>query len=161
MKRILTFCLLWLALCSATMAQNAIFRKYADMDKTKYVSIGKSMLEQMARSGRSNIGGIDIRGLGPNTPLTNILIIASADSAVTRQIKEDEETLISNHYANMMITKNDDQSRSAIYYHEDNQTKIAKDRRNELVMFVTDGPEMTVIVLTGSLTQRDVERMFL
>lgn len=161
MKRILTLCLLSLALCASLTAQNPIFRKYADMDEVKYVSIGQSMLQQMAQSGKSTIGGIDIRGLGPDTPLTNILIISSSQATVTKQIEADEQALLDAHYANLSIVKDGKQSRSAIYFHEDTQTTNRKNRRNELVMFVTDGPEMTVIVLNGSFSQREVERMFL
>lgn len=161
MKRLLTLCLLLTALCCSLVAQNAAFRKYADMDDVKYVSIGKSMLEQMAQSGKSSIGGIDIRGLGPDTPLSNILIIASAEPAATRQIKADEEALAEADYNAMVITKDGNHSRTAIYFHNDAAHDKPQDKRNELVMFVTDGPEMTVIVLTGSFTQKDIERMFL
>lgn len=161
MKRIFILCLVSLALCASLTAQNPIFRKYADMDEVKYVSIGQSMLQQMAQSGKSTIRGIDIRGLGPDTPLTNILIISSSQATVTKQIEADEQALLDAYYANLSIVKDGKQNRSAIYFHEDAQTTNRKNRRNELVMFVTDGPEMTVIVLNGSFSQREVERMFL
>lgn len=154
-KCILTLSLfLCIGLCSTLMAQNAIFQKYSGMDHVKYVSIGKSMLEQMAKSGKTTIGGVDIRGLGPGMPFDGILIISTSESAVGQQIQDDEKSLSNSSYANMMITQDGKQHRSSIYFREAKPS-------NELVMFVSDGPEYTVIVLTGSFKQKDIERMFL
>lgn len=153
-KRILTMILLLLGICGTALAQNAIFNKYAAMDNVKYVSIGKSMLDQMVQSGKSTIGGVDIRGLGPGMPLTGILIISTSDPAVGKQIRADEETLANSTYANMVITQNGQQHRSASYFHEATPN-------SELVMFVTDGDEHTLIVLIGTFRQNDIERMFL
>lgn len=153
-KRLLTLILLLVGCCGSLFAQNAIFSKYAAMDNVKYVSIGKSMLDQMVRSGKSTIGGVDIRGLGPGMPLTGILIISTTDAAVGQQIRSDEKTLASSAYANLVITQDGKQHRSSSYFHEDKPD-------SELVMFVTDGTENTLIVLTGTFKQKDIERMFL
>lgn len=153
-KRFLTLILLFAGFCNSLLAQNAIFNKYADMDNVKYVSIGKSMLDQMVKSGKSTIGGVDIRGLGPDMPLTGILIISTSEASIGKQIRADEETLANSHYANMVITHDGKQHRSASYFHESRPN-------SELVMFVNDGDEHTIIVLTGTFRQKDIERMFL
>lgn len=154
MKRILSLLIICLAFCGSLMAQNEIFRKYAAMDDVKYVNIGKSMLEQMAKKGNTSIGGVNINGLGPGMPLKSIMIITSTNEESSKQMKEDEAQIASSDYETIMVTREGKKFYSTVYFREDR-------RQNELVMFVDDAEKTTFIVLMGTFSLSDVQRMFM
>lgn len=154
MKRLITLLILSITLCGTMMAQNALFRKYGDMDNVKYVNIGRSMLEQMAKNGKTQVGGVNITGLGIGMPLNAILIISTTQADIVKQMKEDDTQIASSDYNTLIVTREGKNHSSSIYYRK------AKPH-NELVMFVVDGEETTFIVMTGSFSQKDVEKMFL
>lgn len=154
MKRILTLLIFCLTLCGSLLAQNELFRKYAAMDDIKYVSIGKSMLEEMAKKGHTSVGGVNIKGLGPGMPLKSILIISSTSAECSKQMKEDEAAIAQSDYETIMVTREGKKFYSTVYFREAR-------RHNELVMFVDDTEKTTFIVLMGTFSLQDVQRMFM
>lgn len=154
MKRLATLLICIISLCSAALAQNAMFAKYMDMDDVKYVSIGRSMIKQMIKSGKTQVGNINFNGLGNNVDLQNILIISSTQGEACQQMKQDHQSMLGSDYNNLVTTREGKQHLSAIYFREGQ-------KYNELVMYVVDEEEHIFIVLNGTFKQADIERMFL
>lgn len=154
MKRIMTLLICIIAIYSAAMAQNAMFAKYMEMDDVKYVSISRSMIKQMIKNGKTQVGNINFNGLSNNVDLNNILIITTSQAEASQQMKKDHQEIIASDYQNMVTTREGKQHLSAIYFREGK-------KYNELVMYVVDEDEHIFIVLNGDFKQADIERMFL
>lgn len=154
MKRLLTLIIGLCGLCSIALAQNPVFAKYVEMDDVKYVSIGKSMIKQMAKNGKIQIGDVNISGLGKEMEINNILIISSSHPEARSQMSKDHVDTIVPNYQNLVTTREGKKMLSAVYFLEGK-------KNNELVMYVKDEDECIFIVLNGPFKQSDIERMFL
>lgn len=143
MKKVIAFITIVCVTLAAT-AQSAFFRACEDMRGVETVYISKTMLHLV---GMMNLdaGDVDLRGLVRK--LDNIEII-NADGNSARNLGEKARTEFKN-YEKLMTVKDDDETVNILF-------KSISDKKNTFVIVANEPGEVSVIVLTGTLTVEDV-----
>lgn len=153
MKKLIFTLLLALLSTVGAMAQSKIYDKVRNDSDFETVYVGKAML-QMAKGTSMNINGMDLNSMMDR--LESIAVINTDKSAGCKKLKElvAKELTPKKGYDIMMETKEDDES-TVIY------NRAINKETNEYVLVSIESDEVSVIIITGSITPSELKNMSL
>lgn len=138
-----------LSLCSLMIyAQDSFFDKFADMEGVSSVYISKTMLSMIPDMQNENI---EIGELA--SKLDQIQILTCEKPDIIAQLKKEMEYINSKNGYEELIRVNDDGEKIRIYL------KQSKNKKKEFVMLIDDKEEMSIIVMTGDLTLKEIQKI--
>ena len=147
MKRLYIFTAL---LCICTLfahAQHSLFDKYADEKGISSVYISKAMLSMMADS---EVGGFNLKGIADK--LESIQVLSSEKPTLMERLgKEAADNFTPKNGYESLVRVRDEGERTDIFL------KKHRDGLNEFVVLTGEKMELTLVIITGRLTQQDVQ----
>lgn len=146
MKCIYISFLLSLCLSVNALAQDSLFKKFADRDDITSVYISKSMLRLMPNV---QTDGIDIGGVA--SKLDNIQILSCEKPEIIPQIRKELTYLNTQNGYEELMKVNDAGEHTVIY-----QKECAGDTK-EYVLLCDEKRELTVVILKGNLSLTDIQ----
>ena len=136
-------------LCSVySFGQESSLEKFADMDGVKSVYISKAMLS--LRPGRE-VQGVDIGSTA--TKLDNIQILSTEKSDIREKMSKEVKTLVNKGKVEELMRVKEDDENVFIYM------KDLGEKKSEFILFNDDKDELTVIIITGTLTLNDIQKI--
>ncbi len=136
-------------LCSVySFGQESSLEKFADMDGVKSVYISKAMLSLMPGL---EVQGVDIGSTA--TKLDNIQILSTEKSDIREKMSKEVKTLVSKGKVEELMRVKEDDENVFIYM------KDLGEKKSEFILFNDDKDELTVIIITGTLTLNDIQKI--
>ena len=136
-------------LCSVySFGQESRLEKFADMDGVKSVYISKAMLSLMPGL---EVQGVDIGSTA--TKLDNIQILSTEKSDIREKMSKEVKTLVNKGKVEELMRVKEDDENVFIYM------KDLGEKKSEFILFNDDKDELTVIIITGTLTLNDIQKI--
>lgn len=136
-------------LCSVySFGQESSLEKFADMDGVKSVYISKAMLSLMPGL---EVQGVDIGSTA--TKLDNIQILSTENSDIREKMSKEVKTLVNKGKVEELMRVKEDDENVFIYM------KDLGEKKSEFILFNDDKDELTVIIITGTLTLNDIQKI--
>ena len=136
-------------LCSVySFGQESSLEKFADMDGVKSVYISKAMLSLMPGL---EVQGVDIGSTA--TKLDNIQILSTEKSDIRQKMSKEVKTLVNKGKVEELMRVKEDDENVFIYM------KDLGEKKSEFILFNDDKDELTVIIITGTLTLNDIQKI--
>ena len=136
-------------LCSVySFGQESSLEKFADMDGVKSVYISKAMLSLMPGL---EVQGVDIGSTA--TKLDNIQILSTEKSDIREKMSKEVKTLVNKGKVEELMRVKEDDENVFIYM------KDLGEKKSEFILFNDDKDELTVIIITGTLTLNDIQQI--
>ena len=136
-------------LCSVySFGQESSLEKFADMDGVKSVYISKAMLSLMPGL---EVQGVDIGSTA--TKLDNIQILSTEKSDIREKMSKEVKTLVNKGKVEELMRVKEDDENVFIYM------KDLGEKKSEFILFNDDKDELTVIIITGTLTLNDIQKI--
>ncbi|MBP3713721.1 MAG: DUF4252 domain-containing protein [Phocaeicola sp.] len=147
MKRIVfLFIITWCA--TYCFGQESSLEKFTDMDGVKSVYISKAMLSLMPSL---DVDGVDIGKTA--TKLDNIQILSTEKTDIREKMSKEVKALASKGKVEELMRVKEDGENVHIYM------KDLGNKKNEFILFNDDKDELTIIIITGSLTLTDIQNI--
>lgn len=147
MKRIVL--LFIITLCSAyCFGQESSLEKYADMDGVKSVYISKAMLSLMP--------SVDLEGVNIGktaTKLDNIQILSTEKQDIRKKMTNEIKSLVGKGKVEELMRVKEEDENVNIYM------KDLGDKKSEFILFNDEKDELTIIIITGTLTLNDIQKI--
>ena len=136
-------------LCSVySFGQESSLEKFADMDGVKSVYISKAMLSLMPGL---EVQGVDIGSTA--TKLDNIQILSTEKSDIRQKMSKEVKTLVNKGKVEELMRVKEDDENVFIYM------KDLGEKKSEFILFNDDKDELTVIIITGTLTLNYIQKI--
>jgi len=145
MKKLVTLLTMFLLVSSTIKSQDEVFEKLADTKGVDVVHISETMLRMMPNisTGGMNIGNIVSK-------LNSITILSAETSKSVDIMRKEANAVVKRGYESTMYIKDDD-SKTAFYFKKDRNNV-----KNEILMFMDEGDEITLIRIIGNITAEDI-----
>lgn len=147
MKRIVF--LFIITLCSAyCFGQENSMEKYADMDGVKSVYISKAMLSLMP--------SVDLEGVNIGktaAKLDNIQILSTEKQDIRKKMTNEIKSLVSKGKVEELMRVKEEDENVNIFM------KDLGNSKSEFILFNDEKDELTIIIITGSLTLNDIQKI--
>ncbi len=148
MKKIFLFVLFAFALMQAQAQKTALFEKLSKDKNVTTVFISKGLLSMMPNL---NTGGANIKGI--TNKLSQLEIYTTESKGAINFIKSEMNSLSKNgHYERIMQVK--DKEQNVVFFAEQQGNNF-----KDLVMFVEEDKEYTVIRMLGNFTPEDIQKV--
>jgi hypothetical protein len=118
------------------------------MDGVKSVYISKAMLSLMPGL---EVQGVDIGSTA--TKLDNIQILSTEKSDIREKMSKEVKTLVNKGKVEELMRVKEDDENVFIYM------KDLGEKKSEFILFNDDKDELTVIIITGTLTLNDIQKI--
>jgi hypothetical protein len=145
--KILLTAILLMAATIAVQAQTNTFDKLSDHEDISTVFISKSLLKMMPDA--ANVGGTDIKGLA--NKLEQMEIYNSKSAAANKLIRTEVDALVKSKTYETLMSIKDKKENMNFYVHKD------KGQIKDLIMYVNNPDECTIIRIQGSFTPEDIQ----
>ncbi|MBQ9286332.1 MAG: DUF4252 domain-containing protein [Bacteroidaceae bacterium] len=146
MRRII-LALALLASTAAIFAQKEFINKFSDVDGIKSIYISKTMIRLLPKL---DAGNMDLKKLSQKLESVQILTAENA-KASGRLHKGCQEIFKRDNYEALMEVKESGKDNATIYLRE------FAGGRNSYVVFAGDDADLSVIVITGTISVEDIQ----
>lgn len=133
----------------AVQAQNSMFDKLSNHKDISTVFISKSLLSMMPNKGADMMGGADIKNLAGK--LEQLEIYNSESKEASKLIRTEVEAMVKAKTYETLMSVKDKGDNVTFYAHKE------KDRFKDLIMFVNEPNECTIIRIVGNFTAEDIQ----
>ena len=143
----LLFTILLIVFPSAkTMAQDALFEKYNDVDGVTTIYISKTMLQMIpnVKTGKHNISSIAAK-------LDQLRVLSCEKPSIIPSIKKHALEVFKNGQYEVAMQVNENGEHVTIYH-----KKLSKEK-SEFALLSEESGELTIISLRGKITLKDIQ----
>lgn len=129
-----------------TMAQDALFEKYNDVDGITTIFISKTMLQMIpnVKTGKHDISGI-------SSKLDQLRVLTCERPSLIPSVKKQALEIYGNGQYEVVMQINDSGEHVTIYH-----KKLGKDK-SEFVLFSEESDEISIISVKGKISLKDIQ----
>lgn len=141
--------LIWALGILTVQAQTNLFDKLSDRDDVSVVYISKALLSMVPDVGASMTGGADIKSI--LNKMEQLEIYSSENKEIANMIRKEVTTLTNTKKYDKLMTVKDKSDKVTFFANKEND--VFKD----LIMFVDNEGECTLIRIIGTFTAKDIQ----